>query len=180
MGACCITTRLEAPEITSSKPMIALYGAGHLGCRISSVLKEKHVFIDDVKSQTCDELNSIKVYDLLSFLSSHDKPNTVIFICIFKPGFCYQKLKAKIQKSSKFLSVMPFTKILLDRNSLLPFLFFEKPSSLLLKSADYQVLGSNLFDDLSRKTLDGHLKLRLDGDFNSLVTERGTAVKLRK
>ncbi|MGH8295390.1 MAG: FkbM family methyltransferase [Steroidobacteraceae bacterium] len=150
--------------------LIGLYGAGTLGRRIGRSLEQQFVFIDDTPAKAGMVMDEHEVIPLAEFARRADGTDARIYICIYQPGFVFERKKHEVAAAHPAIECRPFTQLLLNQAAgALPFLFFERPDRLAAKLERYRGLRRVLADDRSRATLDGHLRLRQSGCFDEIV-----------
>jgi FkbM family methyltransferase len=154
-----------------SNMLIGLYGAGTLGRRIGRSLKRPFIFVDDTPEKAGTLIDHREVVTLKEFAERASRDETRLYVCIYQVGFRFERKKAEIDAAFPGLDSRPFTELLLSEAAdALPFLFFERPEALREKLGRYEVIHGALADDLSRATLDAHVKFRLSGRFDDLVS----------
>ncbi|MDR6383863.1 FkbM family methyltransferase [Paraburkholderia caribensis] len=151
--------------------LLGLYGAGTLGRRIGRSLDLPFVFVDDTPGKQGTIIDGHQVLSLSMFAERAARDNSRLYICIYQPGFSFQRKREEIQASYQDFDCRPFTELALgDAVESLPFLFFEDPRVLLRKLNRYEEIRDLLCDDLSKQTLDAHLRFRLKGNFDDVLS----------
>lgn len=150
--------------------LIGLYGAGTLGRRIGRALAQPFVFVDDTPAKAGTSVDGHEVVPLAEFARRAGGTDARLYVCIYQPGFVFERKKREVSAVHPALECRPFTQLLLNEAAgALPFLFFEQPAALARKLERYEALRNVLADDLSRATLAGHLRLRQSGRFDEVV-----------
>lgn len=150
--------------------LIGLYGAGTLGRRIGRSLAQPFLFVDDTPAKAGTVIDGHEVVPLVEFARRADGAGTRLYVCIYQPGFVFERKRQQVAAAHRALECRPFTQLLLSEAAgALPFLFFERPDVLSGKLTRYEALRRQLADELSRVTLDGHLRLRQSGSFDQIV-----------
>lgn len=150
--------------------LIGLYGAGTLGQRIGRALGQQFVFVDDTPAKSGTVIDGHEVVPLVEFARRANGTDARIYVCIYQPGFVFERKRREVAAAHPTLECRPFTQLLLNEASgALPFLFFERPDVLAGKLERYEALRPLLADDPSRAALDGHLRLRQSGRFDEIV-----------
>jgi FkbM family methyltransferase len=150
--------------------LIGLYGAGTLGRRIGRSLGQPFVFVDDTPAKAGTVIDGHEVVPLAEFARRAGATDARLYVCIYQPGFVFERKKQEVSAAHPMLECRPFAQLLLNEAAgALPFLFFERPDALAGKLGHYEALRHVLADDLSRATLDSHLRLRQSGRFDEIV-----------
>jgi FkbM family methyltransferase len=154
--------------------LTGLYGAGVLGRTLGRAVDFPFVFVDDTPSKIGTFIDGHEVIDLASFARRAASESVTLYICIYQPGFSFLHKREQIHLAHPAIAIRPFSELLLSSAvSALPYLFFEHPDALTGKLVQYRRVSDLLADDLSVKTLEAHLALRLTGRFeNVLATPR--------
>ncbi|SAL84167.1 hypothetical protein AWB67_06609 [Caballeronia terrestris] len=150
--------------------LLGLYGAGTLGRALGRTVDFDFSFVDDTPSKLGTAIDGHEVTNLDGFADASGQERR-LYICIYQPGFSYLKKRAQIHAAHPHIDVRPFTELFATSASdILPYLFFERVEELDTKLVQYDRVRSLLSDDLSRRTLDGHIKFRRTGRFEDIVS----------
>ena len=150
--------------------LIGLYGAGTLGRRIGRALGRQFVFVDDTPAKSATVIDGHEVVPLVEFARRADGIDARLYVCIYQPGFAFERKRQQVAAAHPALECRPFTQLLLNEAaSALPFLFFELADVLAAKLGRSGALRPLLADVASRAALDGHLRLRQSGCFDEIV-----------
>lgn len=143
---------------------LGLYGAGKLGRYIASLLDEPCVFVDDTPEKQGTQIDGIPVLSMAEF-SRQCAPQARLVSCIFLDGYDYPAHREQIKRQYG-KSLLYFAPLLLEHGGC--FHFYEPRHQLRQKQARYDELEKNLSDELSIRTLRGHLALRRSGTLEEL------------
>jgi FkbM family methyltransferase len=150
--------------------LIGLYGAGTLGRRIGRSLAQQFVFVDDTPAKAGTVIDGHEVVPLAEFARRASGTEACLYVCIYQPGFVFDRKRREVATAHPGLECRPFTQLLLNEAAgALPFLFFEPAEALSSKLERYEALRPVLADEHSRAALDGHLRLRQTGRFEEVV-----------
>lgn len=151
--------------------LIGLYGAGTMGRAIGRAVDFPFTFVDDTPSKIGTVIDG---HDVASFAEFSRSPEVTrrLYICIYQPGFSYLRKRDQLRQACPAVDVRPFTEIFRSpaADRLLPYLFFEKAEELRSKLPRYEEVRGLLEDELSRRTLDGHIRFRQTGRFEEIVS----------
>lgn len=151
--------------------LIGLYGAGTLGRRIGRSFDHPFVFVDDTPEKQGTMIDQHEVVTMREFAERAARDAAKLYVCIYQPSFSFLRKKNEIETAYPGLDCRPFTELILNEaTGALPFLFFEHPDALSKKHDRYETVRCILSDDLSRQTLDAHLRFRRYGHFEDLVS----------
>ena len=149
---------------------VGIYGAGALGRYIAARLSHPFVFVDDTPEKQGTQIDGAEVWSLPEFARHCKKrePAPKLYSCIMQGDYHYNYFdRYNTVRAEYGVELLPFPPLLLSLDGV--WHFYEKRETLQTKKKRYLQLQERLADELSVRTLKGHVILRETGDLTALV-----------
>lgn len=167
---------LAAAWARASQAPIVLFGAGGTGRSVLAALREAGIapvcFADDTPAKQGTLVDGLPVHALDDAMRRAGANATVV-VCVFFPTHAFAVTQRTLAARLPEATVFPFyTALWAVQGDRFSFYFFDGPGKEAARLATYRALLDKLGDDLSRETLEAHLRLRLLHDPSIGITPR--------